>query len=63
MTDTKNKFSEAYRKNVEKMQIAKVSAEMAKKRGDKALSKKYRREYLDLKAEIDMHCIKIIINQ
>lgn len=55
-----DKFKETYKKNAEKMQIAKVMYEAAMKRGDVKTARKYRTEYLDLKAEIDMYALQII---
>ena len=55
-----DKFKETYKKNAEKMQIAKAMYEAAMKRGDVKTARKYRAEYLDLKSEIDMYAIQII---
>ena len=44
------------------MSRAKALAEIARKQGNTELARKYRREYIDLKSEIDAYAMQIIIN-
>lgn len=56
----KEKFSETYKKNAERMATAKTMYEMAMKQGNKELARKYRAEYSALKSEIDATLFPII---
>ena len=58
----KENFSKAYQENAEKMYRIKTIAEIARKQGNKELARKYRREYIELKSEIDTYTIQMIIN-
>lgn len=54
------KFKEVYNRNAEKMELAKTMYESAMKRGDKETARKYHKEYVELKSEIDMYAIQLI---
>lgn len=56
----KEKFTEVYKKNVERMERAKAMYEIATKQGNKDLARKYRSEYIELKSEIDMYALQLI---
>lgn len=62
MDKIRENFSKAYQENAEKMNRAKALAEIARKQGNTELARKYRREYIELKSEIDAYAIQIIIN-
>lgn len=62
MDKIKENFSKAYQDNAEKMNRLKALAEIARKQGNKELARKYRREYIEIKSEIDTYTIQLIIN-
>lgn len=62
MDKIRENFSKAYQENAEKMNRAKALAEIARKQGNTELARKYRREYIELKSEIDAYAMQIIIN-
>lgn len=62
MDKIRENFSKAYQENAEKMNRAKALAEIARKQGNTELARKYRREYIEIKSEIDAYAIQIIIN-
>lgn len=62
MDKIRENFSKAYQENADKMNRAKALAEIARKQGNTELSRKYRREYIELKSEIDAYAMQIIIN-
>lgn len=62
MDKIRENFSKAYQENAEKMNRAKALAEIARKQGNTELARKYRREYIELKSEIDAYSMQIIIN-
>lgn len=62
MDKIRENFSKAYQENAEKMNMAKALAEIARKQGNTELARKYRREYIELKSEIDAYAMQIIIN-
>lgn len=62
MDKIKENFSKAYQENAEKMNRLKALAEIARKQGNKELARKYRREYIEIKSEIDTYTIQLIIN-
>lgn len=62
MDKIKENFSKAYQENAEKMNRLKALAEIARKQGNKDLARKYRREYIEIKSEIDTYTIQLIIN-
>lgn len=55
-----DEYSEAYKRNAERMAILKAIIEAAKKRGDKETARKHRAEHTDLKAEIDAKAFGVI---
>ena len=57
----KEKFTDVFNKNVEKMERAKAMYEIAVKQGNKDLARKYRKEYIELKSEIDVYALQIIM--
>lgn len=62
MDKIRENFSKAYQENADKMNRAKALAEIARKQGNTELARKYRREYIELKSEIDAYAMQIIIN-
>lgn len=56
----KEKFTEVFKKNAEKMERAKAMYEIAAKQGNKDLARKYRSEYIELKSEIDTYALQLI---
>lgn len=62
MDKIRENFSKAYQENAEKMNRAKALAEIARKQGNTELARKYRREYIELKSEVDAYAMQIIIN-
>lgn len=62
MDKIRENFSKAYQENAEKMNRAKALAEIARRQGNTELARKYRREYIELKSEIDAYAMQIIIN-
>ena len=57
----KEKFSEVYKKNADRMYQLKTMAEIAKKQGDLERAREYRAEYIDLKSEIDTYAMQVIM--
>ena len=53
-------FLKVYEKNAQAMFTAHKLAEDARKKGDMKNARKYRRQYLELKAEIDMYVLQMI---
>lgn len=56
----KEKFTEIFKKNAERMNTAKTMFEIATKQGNKELARKYRAEYIELKSEIDTYALQLI---
>jgi hypothetical protein len=56
----KDKFTEVYKKNAEKMEMAKTMYETAMKQGNTELARKYRKQYTELKSEIDTFALQLI---
>lgn len=56
----KEKFTEVFKKNAEKMERAKAMYEIAVKHGNKDLARKYRNEYIEFKSEIDAYALQLI---
>lgn len=56
----KDKFTEVYKKNAEKMEMAKTMYETAMKQGNIKLARKYRRQYTELKSEVDTFALQLI---
>jgi hypothetical protein len=56
------KYSEIFNKNIDRMMTYKALSETARKRGDIETARKYRRQYTDLKAEIDATLFPILFN-
>lgn len=56
----KEKFTEIFNKNIEKMERVKALYEIAVKQGNKDLARKYRKEYIELKSEIDVYALQLI---
>jgi nitrate reductase assembly molybdenum cofactor insertion protein NarJ len=57
------KYQEVFRKNIDRMMTYQALGESARKRGDIETARKYRRQYTDLKAEIDAALYPILFNK
>lgn len=51
--DCHSKFSELYNKNAERLQLLSTLRESAERRGERELARKYRKEYVSIKSDID----------
>ena len=51
--ECRQKFSELYNKNAERLQLLSTLRESAERRGERELARKYRREYVSIKSDID----------
>lgn len=58
--ELKEHYSNTYKNNYDKMQVLSALAKYAERRGDKDLARKYRREYTELKSEIDFYAFNLI---
>lgn len=58
--ELKEYYSNTYKNNYDKMQVLAALAKYAERRGDKELARKYRRQYVDLKSEIDFYAFNLI---
>lgn len=57
------RYSETFRKNIERMEILRSLIASARKHGDNETARRYRAEYTDLKAEIDAAVFGVILNK
>lgn len=57
------KYQEVFKKNIDRMMTYQALSESARKRGDIETARKYRRQYTDLKAEIDAALYPILFNK
>lgn len=48
-----SKFSGLYNKNAERLQLLSTLRESAERRGERELARKYRKEYVSIKSDID----------
>ena len=55
-----SKFSELYNKNVNKLEMLKTLAGSAERRGEREAARQYRREYANLKADIDFYATQYL---
>lgn len=60
MKNAYNEYKTTYYKNAEKMERAKAMCKIAREQGNKELERKFRKEYLNLKSEIDATLYNII---
>ena len=58
--EIQERYSNTFKNNYDKMQVLAALANSAERRGDKDLSRKYRRQYVDLKSEIDFYAFNLI---
>lgn len=58
--EIQERYSNTFKNNYDKMQVLAALANSAERRGDKDLARKYRRQYVDLKSEIDFYAFNLI---
>ena len=58
--EVQERYSNIFKNNYDKMQVLAALANSAGRRGEKDLARKYRREYVDLKSEIDFYAFNLI---
>ena len=58
--ELKEHYSNTFKTNHDKMQDLSALAKSAERRGEKDLARKYRRQYTELKSEIDFYASNLI---
>lgn len=58
--EVQKRYSNTFKNNYDKMQVLAALANSAERRGEKDLARKYRRQHVDLKSEIDFYAFNLI---
>ena len=58
--EVQERYSNTFKNNYDKMQVLAALANSAERRGEKDLARKYRRQHVDLKSEIDFYAFNPI---
>ena len=53
--ECRSKFSELYNRNAERLELLKTLVSSAERRGEREAARKYRREYIEIKSDIDFY--------
>ena len=58
--EVQERYSNTFKNNYDKMQVLAALANSAERMGEKDLARKYRRQHVDLKSEIDFYAFNLI---